>query len=1433
MNLPAKTKELKRAVIDAMLHQSYYHSLELNNALQAKDTQISNLEANLQGKISHIGNLEAAITERDVQISHLESLSLGKEATLNHIYDSHGWKALLIYYRLRDKIITPGSKRRNFAKRIISYFDQIIRTEAGPRDSLFNIKNLNKFFWYCRTRGIRSALSVAVIKLKKRNNSRRFEINPVLIAQRNLVCFGEKLPLANRLISIANLDKDGQGNNNIKRTCTVRKYKVIFLIGCLESESKRYRVFNLMEAFKLNEVESDFFLDIDIPTKLEYILSYDVIVLFRASLTKNVETLIKKANALNIPIIFDVDDYVFEPAIIPYLDGIKSWSIEDKKEYEHGVLGYRQTLEHCDYVTAPTSFLVEKASKLGKKTYVIKNTLNQEQIEICEKVLESKGAPGLSKGVRIGYFSGTKTHQKDFTVAYMAILKILNEFSDVKLLVVGYLDLDEFPEFREFEYKNERIAFVDWKRLPYEIGSVDINIIPLELNNPFCDAKSELKYFEAGALKIPSVASPTRTFREVIKHGENGFLAETADDWYGYLKDLIVDEDLRKKMGENAYKHTMDYYTPAKLSSDSKETYNQIIMDFRKVEAIRYDALSITFVVPPPTKGSGGHNKIFSIAAYLSNFGHHVRVYVTGPTPDFKNSKQLTNFIREYFNCSGFDVILGIDNILSCDALIATHWTTAYVVSKYQDRAFALFYFIQDYEPLFYPMGNEYLKAENTYRLGLHHISIGPWCANLLRKKYDVKADWIPFPLDRNIYKRNVGESLKKRIIFFARPEMPRRCFDLGAEALSLFHKKHPEVEIALFGSNKIHSSTLNFPHKNLGVLPPNKLAELYSTSYLGIAFSTTNPSLVPYEMMACKCPVIDLDYNENEINYGSRENVMLVGISPEEIADGIGKLMGDIDLKNRIAENGFLYVQSFPDDETFSKRFEQIITVNIEQNYSVSHKKTTMQKPSAVSPLQRYANVSRLKLRTGPSKKLKVLLIYPPLHRFYGLHDSFFPLGLGYLASVLDNNGFHVRIYNMENPIEKLPLNWSDRDLNQKLLNGYQYYVKALQDSNHPVWQEMRNIFQDEHPDVIGVSARSPAYPSTKIIAQSFKEINPKGIAILGGPHATLSPNEVMEEGFFDFLIRGEGEQTILELCNRIEERETDFHDISGISLRTDEMIKHNPPRKLIENIDDLPYPAKNLSIFPERYPLGAMSHIVSSRGCPFHCGYCAQHKIWTRKVRYQSIERTLGEIRELQSLYTTNFIYFWDDTFTVNPKRVVELCETLIKRKIAITWNCTTRVDLVDAELLELMHRAGCRAIDVGIESGSERILKLINKSISLDEVHKAVDLIKNAGIQCNAFFMLGFPQETEEDIQLTLQLIRNIRASIIAFSIFTPYPGCSLFETTKNMGLLPEKINWAELSHHSAKNYFVKNVPKEKFEKIILEATRLVDEHNRKLS
>ncbi len=692
---------------------------------------------------------------------------------------------------------------------------------------------------------------------------------------------------------------------------TPRKFKVMFIVDPVGHLTNHYRADNMKEYLSLSNIESEVMPE----TELNYqkIPGFDVVVLCRVFMNYHIEKLVEMCGSLRIPVVFDVDDFVIDTSVIDHIPSLQNISDQEKSLHVEGIRKHRASLDAADFLIVPTDYLAQAGRDLEKRSFVIRNGLSSSQMQLCKKIMETGVPDGKDLIVRIGYFSGTKSHQRDFSIVVPALQRIMKEFDYVHLYIGGHLDIDSRLE--AWNDRIKKLPFVDIATLPHNIARVDINIAPLELDNPFCQSKSELKYFDAALLKIPTVASPTDAFKWAIQSGVNGFLASSEDEWYSFLKKLVEDQGLRSIIGQRAYEHADRNYTPEAMAPLVRKTYEAIISEYRDRIGISKSALSISFVIPPPIEGSGGHNKIFTAAKYLYEFGHHVRMYFLNDGT-FAGQQQLSEFLVSHFFDSGCEIIHGTDNISPCDILCATSWITAYTVRDNRDKAARLFYFVQDIEFLFFPMSDNYLKAENTYRFGMHHVTYGPWCAKVIREKYRGEAEHIPLSLDKKIYHpRPVERESTKRVIFFSRPEMPRRCFWLGLEALYIFNRRNPDVKIILFGSSQIDSSNVPFPHENLGMLSKDELVNLYSSSDVGVAFSTTNPSLVPFEMMACRCPVVDLDYNDNYINYGSKDNAKLVGIGPEEIAAGIEELVNDDVKREEIAENGYRFVSSFPDD--------------------------------------------------------------------------------------------------------------------------------------------------------------------------------------------------------------------------------------------------------------------------------------------------------------------------------------------------------------------------------------------------------------------------------------------------------------------------------------------------------------------------------------
>jgi glycosyltransferase involved in cell wall biosynthesis len=715
---------------------------------------------------------------------------------------------------------------------------------------------------------------------------------------------------------------------SIQKLPSPRKFKVVFVVDPLGPLTNHFRAHNMKEYFGLLDLESEIMPE----TSLNYqvITTADILVLCRVFMNPHIERLVETCRTLRIPVVFDADDYVIDPLIVDEIASLAGLAEHEKSLHREGLRKHHRSFLSADFFTAPTQYLAGVGRGLGKPSFVIRNGLNGSQIETCATIAEFRGQLAQDPGVKIGYFSGSKSHEKDFSVVVPALVRIMEEFPHVSLYIGGYLALDS--ELERFHNRIRRLPFVNVKRLPYNLAKVDINIAPLEVNNPFCEAKSELKYFDAGLLKIPTVASPTDAYRWAIQHEVNGFLASSPEEWYRCLKALIEDDELRKVVGQRAYEHVLNSYTPNAMAFALKNVYEEIVTQYRKKREIPENALKIGFVVPGPEQGSGGLNKVFSAARYLSEFGHTVCLYILNDGK-FRSHEQLREFVLAHYFDPKSDIVLGTDAISSCDILCATSWRTAYAVQENRRKAAQLFYFVQDIESLFFPMGDDYLRAENTYRLGFSHITYGPWCKKILRERCKAKAESIPFSLDKTIYyPRAVDKGKTKRVLFFSRPEMTRRCFWLGLEALATFHRRNPEVHITLFGSEEIKNHHIPFPHENRGVLGKEELARLYSSADVGIAFSTTNPSLVPFEMMACGCPVVDLDYGDNYVNYGSRENIMLVRPSPEAISRGIEDLIRDDRLRYQIAEKGYQYVIEFPDDREVFKTMEEIFLGTFDQ---------------------------------------------------------------------------------------------------------------------------------------------------------------------------------------------------------------------------------------------------------------------------------------------------------------------------------------------------------------------------------------------------------------------------------------------------------------------------------------------------------------------
>lgn len=391
------------------------------------------------------------------------------------------------------------------------------------------------------------------------------------------------------------------------------------------------------------------------------------------------------------------------------------------------------------------------------------------------------------------------------------------------------------------------------------------------------------------------------------------------------------------------------------------------------------------------------------------------------------------------------------------------------------------------------------------------------------------------------------------------------------------------------------------------------------------------------------------------------------------------------------------------------------------------------------------------------------VTLVYP---YFQPSGDNsifrFPPLGLGYIVAFLRNHGISAE----------------------------------LVDCTFMKQEEALGKVKQTSPNIIGIQAMF----SMKDKALEFAQLLRKDCELLvaGGPLATSNPEEFIQS--FDVVAIGEGEQTMLEIVQALENH-SDFKNVKGITFRDKEKVIVTPPRDFIENLDEIPFPAReqfNNEGYMKHYSSNfgyTTTALITSRGCPFQCDFCSR-PIFGNTFRSRSAGNIAREVEEVRKLGYER-VWFADDCFTLNRVRLIEVCDELIHRKIRIGWECLSRVDTVDSDLARKMKEAGCVRVFFGIESGNDTILKIMKKQATVEQARKAVNIFKQTGIQVGAFFILGYPGETEETLLDTVNFASSLPLDYLSFTFPYPIPGTPLFERVRKTMVSEE---WQEPKNFS---------------------------------
>lgn len=409
----------------------------------------------------------------------------------------------------------------------------------------------------------------------------------------------------------------------------------------------------------------------------------------------------------------------------------------------------------------------------------------------------------------------------------------------------------------------------------------------------------------------------------------------------------------------------------------------------------------------------------------------------------------------------------------------------------------------------------------------------------------------------------------------------------------------------------------------------------------------------------------------------------------------------------------------------------------------------------------------------------MRILLINPPLENSLPTEVPTLvneergynpPLGLMYIASYANEYSDH-EIMIMDSQVEGLSLN------------------------------KIKERIREYDPDVVGMTAMSFTLIDCLKVADASKDINKNVKIVLGGPHPNLYPNETINLKNIDFLVLGEGEINFLDLMNNIKNPKK----VRGIVYKEGNRTVITGPPKFIDDLDKIPFPDRTMTPFKKYTSLLAkdkyMTTMITSRGCPYKCLFCDRPHLG-KKFRARSAKNVVQEMKECLNLGIKEFLIY-DDTFTIDRQRVVDICNLIIKGGLKVRWDIRARVNTVDFPLLKLLKKAGCDRIHYGVEAGNDEILRILRKGVTKKQVRETFKLTKKANIQTLAYFMIGSPRETKKTIIESIEFAKELDPDYVHFTITTPFPGTDLYFLGLKEGIIKGDV-WKEFAKNPKRDF-----------------------------
>ena len=670
-----------------------------------------------------------------------------------------------------------------------------------------------------------------------------------------------------------------------------RFIKDVLFISGYEDTKRIYnifssRVFNQIEQLKAGFLESNayFYRNFE-PTM---VLDYRVIIFYLCPWTAKVNEAITLAKKLNKKVIFDVDNLLIDTKYTNMIPFIKSLSIKEKKLFDENIVRIGKTLKLCDFAVTTTKVLAKELKHYISNVFINPDVVNEEMWKISYDILKKENDKKMKDHLIIGYWNENILLNSNFDMIKPVLLKILKEFKNVEILFFGELNYSvNYKNYKEFQLQINYKEVTNLKKLLQIISNVDIILAPLE-NNIFNAAQNEIKWVEAALVKVPTVASNFGVFKQVIKDKETGILCSELNDWYISLKNLIINENFRKKLGENAYTFCKNKYNTLYTANYFSNFINSI------------SNKHIGFYLPKIVI-SGGIYVILKHACILQDSGYDVDLIVPeGKTGIFE------------FQSHKFNLINLKNEVISSqyDIIVATFYSTLFSSLNYY-RTKKHLYLVQGYETDFYQYGVDLrIIAEKTYSVpfGVEYITISKWCENWLLKKYKKKCRYAPNGIDMDnftFYKRNLNKK-KIRILIEGDCSSYIKNVDESFKIIEKLDKDKFEVwYLSYRGKPKKWYRYDKFFHK----IQHGRVNEIYYKCDILIKSSRLESfSYPPLEMLATGgyCIVVPNEGNQEYLRDG--ENCLFYQLGDLDSAiKNINKLIIDEELQNKLYENGLI----------------------------------------------------------------------------------------------------------------------------------------------------------------------------------------------------------------------------------------------------------------------------------------------------------------------------------------------------------------------------------------------------------------------------------------------------------------------------------------------------------------------------------------------